>query len=97
MSDRRRRSRGSINTDLSLKTRLLDALEFLRDAYRVPLHIDWQSLRANKIDPNTEVALKLSQIPLGDLLHWVLLEAGGDKPLSFTARNGEVFVGVGEP
>ncbi len=77
-------------------TQLRDALEFLHDAYGVPLHIDWQSLRANKIDPNTEVALKLSQIPLGDLLHWVLLEAGGDKPLGFTARNGEVFVGLAE-
>lgn len=63
------------------------AVEWLRDANKVNLAVDWDDLEANGVERTRPVSLKLRNVTFRTALKEMLNQVGGDVPLSYSASN----------
>jgi hypothetical protein len=72
--------------------RLDDAIDFLRDASGANIHVNWRALETVNITRETPVTVRMSPMPLRNLLKYVLTEADGQNLATFYPDDGVIEV-----
>ncbi|MCS7033504.1 MAG: hypothetical protein NZ561_05855 [Phycisphaerae bacterium] len=74
-------------------TALSDAIEYLADASRANIHVNWRALESTGVAKDTPVNLRLRNAPLRKVLALVLTDAaGGSGTLSFYSAEGVIHI-----
>lgn len=71
---------------------LSDAIDFIRDAGRLNLRVDWKALETAGIDRATPVSFQLHNVTLRRALEMLLREAGGGVKLAWELEDGIVEI-----
>lgn len=58
--------------------RLADVIEFVRSVLNIPIDVEWDSLSQVGVDPDTQITLKLSPMPMNILLDRIMNKASQD-------------------
>ena len=69
-----------------------DAIDFLRDAGGVNIHVNWKALEEHNVTPDTPVNVRLRSVSVRKVLTLLLSEAGGGDALTFYVDEGVVEV-----
>ena len=69
-----------------------DAIDFLRDAGGVNIHVNWKALEEHNVTPDTTVNVRLRAVTVRKILTVLLSEAGGGDALTFYVDEGVVEV-----
>jgi hypothetical protein len=84
------RPMGEANLD---GVRLAGALDFVRDAAKLPIDVDWKGLQEAGVDRNAAVSVNLSEIPSGQALCILLGSVDSKKPVGVTVDGDKIHVG----
>ena len=72
-----------------------DALEFLRDVTELNIYVDWKTAEAAGIGKDTPIALRLKNVPAGEVLRLVLRQASVE--LHYQIESGIVVISPAAP
>src|SRR6202035_3872333 len=73
-----------------------DCIDFIRDVTNANIHVNWRALEAAGISKDTQVNIRLREVPLRKALDLLLSEAGGSVPLSYQMDDGIIEITTAE-
>src|SRR5215203_3635672 len=75
---------------------LKDCIDFLRDISGANLHVNWRALEAAGVGADTQVNVRMREVPLRKVLSVMLSEAGAGGILTYYTSDGVIEVTTAE-
>ena len=69
-----------------------DAIDFIRDAGGVNIHVNWKALELQNVTPDTPVNIRLRSVSLRKVLNLLVSEAGGSDVVTWYVDEGVIEV-----
>ena len=71
---------------------LKDSIDYLRDVTGANIHVNWKAIEATGVNGDTQVNIRLRDVPLRKVLNVLLAEAGGAGLLTYYSDEGVIEI-----